>query len=221
MTANMVLGSILALVLGITLSSSTIYEWFFEIMSKERRMHKPNVIHVSELTQCLLKSYWNRIRVERKIDIKNVIYTIGNGLHKALQDHLAAKGWNAEVELKMKLGPFILVGHADLISPDNEVVEIKTTSKIPEKPYENHLMQLNAYLYMGKARKGYLVYIDKNQGLVKVFKHYRDNRLWGELKQRAYTFWSHLKEKKAPKPERSILCNYCEWKWLCYSKRSK
>lgn len=204
------------------LTADTVYKWFFDIIEREKRVYRPNVIHVSELTTCLRKSYYNRTRFERRIDVKNIILTIGNGLHRALQAYLRERyGWSFEVELKMKLGEFWLTGHADIVTSDNDVIEIKTTSKLPGKPYENHLMQLNAYLYMSKARKGYLVYVDKNQGLVRVFKHYRDNKLWEELKQRAHIFWNHLKEKKTPKPERSILCNYCEWRWLCYSKRSR
>ena len=204
------------------LTASTVYEWFFDIMEKERRIYRPNYVHVSELTQCLRRSYYNRTRVERRIDVRNIILTIGNGVHRALQEHLAeTKGWSVEVELKMRLGEFWLVGHADLVTSHGNIIELKTTSKIPDKPYRNHLMQLNAYLYMGKANKGWIIYIDKSKGLVKIFEHHRDRALWEELKRRAYEYWKHLKERKLPRPEPSKLCDFCEWKWLCYTRRKR
>lgn len=204
------------------INNTIVYEWFYGIIERQRRIYREKYIHVSELTQCLRRSYYNRTRVEQRVDVKNIILTIGNGIHRVLQEYLReTKGWSIEVELKINLGGFWLVGHADIITDDNEILELKTVSKIPGQPYINHLMQLNAYLYMGKAKIGYLIYIDKNKGNVKVFKHYRDNKLWNELKKRAHSYWTSLRNNKPPAPEFSPLCQYCQWKWLCLSKRGK
>ena len=104
-----------------------------------------------------------------------------------------------------------------MINPrENIILEIKTTSKVPDKPYFPHLRQINAYLIMARARKGYLIYIGKD-GKVRVFEAKPNKRLWRETVERAFRLWHSLKDNKPPKPEFSPLCNLCEYKWKCFS----
>ncbi|RLE86321.1 MAG: hypothetical protein DRN04_19680 [Thermoprotei archaeon] len=53
---------------------------------------------------------------------------------------------------------------------DEIVLEVKTVNKIPEKPYEHHVLQLNTYLNMLNYDLGLIIYISKKNGKIKVFE---------------------------------------------------
>jgi len=202
------------------INAQTVYSWFRKLIEKTSRVHyDTNIIHVSEVSGCLRLAYYNRKSLKTTLDIKNIIMAIGNGIHFQLQDLLREEGWISELKVEWNLGKFKLIGHVDLYNPkENMVLEIKTTNKVPEKSYLPHLRQLNAYLVMSRARKGYLIYIGKD-GKVRVYDLKPDKRLWKETVKRAFYLWHSLKENKPPKPEFSPLCNLCEFKWKCFSKR--
>lgn len=197
--------------------SSTIYEWIRKSLEDSQRLfHSNDVIHVSEVSGCLRKAYYTRRTPMKAADIVYVIMTIGNGVHQQLQQYLAGQGWRSEVEVIWNFKRFRLTGHIDLYHPgENIVLELKTISKKPGKPYQNHLIQLNAYMKMISAAKGYLVYIARD-GHVKVFNHSFDKRLWSQTIKRAFYLWYSLRDNKPPKPEQTPLCNYCPFKWKCY-----
>lgn len=203
----------------ITIRESTVRDWFREILEASQRLfYSNNTIHVSEVTGCLRKAYYTRRSPMKPADIVYVVMSIGNGIHRQLQEYLMDKGWRSEVEVEWNFKKFKLVGHIDLYHPREDiVVEIKTTSKKPDKPYQNHLMQLNAYLRMINASKGYIIYIARD-GNIKVFSHNFNKQLWKQTIKRAFYLWHRLNEDKPPKPEPSPLCNYCPFKWRCYSK---
>jgi len=198
---------------------STIYEWFRKLLeSSQRLFHSNDVIHVSEVSGCLRKAYYTRRTPMKAADTVHVIMTIGNGVHQQLQQYLVSQGWRSEVEVIWNFKKFRLTGHIDLYHPkENIVVELKTINKKPGKPYQNHLIQLNAYMKMINAAKGYLVYIARD-GHVKVFRHRFDKQLWSQTIKRAFYLWYSLRDNKPPKPERSPLCNYCPFRWTCFSK---
>jgi len=113
-----------------------------------------------------------------------------------------------------------IAGTPDAVG-DHHVIEIKTAKKIPREPFESHLMQLNAYLWMLDYRMGYLVYIDKNTGEVKVFQHKYDPELLLKFLKRAYNLRVALEFHELPEPEPSGLCNFCEWKLICYENKNE
>lgn len=200
--------------------------FFYNVFREMTRHRRPpdDVIHVSDVTGCLRKSWFARRRPETS-EAQNVILRIGEGLHRELQEFLVSRyGWHAEVEARYPVeydgGEFELVGHADLVSPDNEVVEIKTTNKIPgDGPYPSHRMQVNSYLYMLKARQGYVLYIEKGTGRIRVYPVQFSPKLWGETVKRAITLHRAIKRGKPPKPERGPLCNYCPYRFDCYATK--
>ena len=195
---------------------STVYGWFRKALEIHQRIfHDNNVIHVSEVTGCLRKSWYARKFPVKTIDTVNIIMSIGNGVHSLLQEYLASEGWKSEVRVEWNFRKFRLVGHIDLYHPENNIViELKTTSKKPKEPYPSHLMQLNAYLRMISADKGYIVYVSRD-GHVKVFQHSFSKQLWSQTIKRAFRLWHALKENNPPDPEPSPLCNYCSFKWRC------
>ncbi len=202
------------------LTASVVYRWFYEIAKHRARQYRPNVIHVSEATGCLRKAWYERKYGLSEAHPRFIVYAIGNGVHEALQAYLAGQGWLSEVEAYADLGGFKLAGHADLYHPENSiVVELKTASKTPESPYRSHVMQLNAYLYMLRAKHGYVVYIKKKDGLVRVYRHQWDPELWRLLVERARTLHRAILENKPPRPEPSILCSFCPYALRCYASR--
>lgn len=201
---------------------STVYDWFRRILEANQRIfHDSSVIHVSEVTTCLRKSWYTRKSPVKATDTVNIIMSIGNGVHSLLQEYLASKGWKSEVKVEWNFKKFKLVGHIDLYHPEeNIVIELKTTGKKPGKPYHSHVMQLNAYLRMISADKGYIIYISRD-GHVKVFQHNFSKRLWDKTIKRAFYLWHTLNENKIPKPEPSFLCNYCPFKWRCIAQKAE
>lgn len=191
--------------------------WFRRLIERGQRVVLDNnTIHVSEVSGCLRRAYYERLVPKATLDVRNIIMAIGNGIHYQLQDLLREDGWQSEVEVKYDFKKFKLVGHVDLYYPEEGIVaELKTTSKIPERPYDQHVIQVNAYLIMSKARKGYIIYIGKD-GRVKVFNIRFDKKLWNQTVKRAFYLWHCLQEKRSPKPERSFLCNLCVYRWKCF-----
>ena len=201
--------------------------FFYSVFKEMAKQRNPpdNVIHVSDVTGCLLKSYYMRRR-PFVTEAQAVVFRVGEGVHTALQRYLHEKyGWSYEVEARMPIedeyGEFELVGHADLLSPDNEVVEVKTTSKIPDEPYRSHVMQLNAYMYMLKAKAGYVLYIEKGGGRIRVFPVQFSKKLWGEVVRRAIKLHKALVTNTPPEPEPNHLCRYCPYKFDCLPRRKR
>ena len=194
-----------------------VYNWIREIIEKTSRLsYRPNEIHVGEISGCLRRAYFDRRLAKPTLDIRNVIFLIGNGVHYWLQALLKEQGWEAEKKVEQNLGEFKIVGHIDLYNPKERILlELKTVGKAPVKPYLVHLRQVNSYTVMVRARKGYIVYIAKD-GYIKVFDVKPDFDLWKKTRKRAYQLWYALQRNQPPRPEFSILCQYCPWKWKCY-----
>ena len=203
--------------MAIMIDAKVVYNWFRKIIEKSSRVvYDSNIIHISEVSGCLRKAYFERKTLKPALDVKNVVATIGNGIHWQLQELLRNEGWQSEVEVQYDLKKFKLMGHIDLMK-EKTIIELKTTSKAPETPYKNHLRQVNAYLIMAKAKKAYLIYIGRN-GIIKVFNIKFDKKIWRETIKRAFHLWYCLQENRPPKPEFSGLCSFCEFKWRCYNQ---
>jgi len=121
---------------------------------------------------------------------------VGDSVHKAIQEKLFKQGWTGEEEYVWQEKTFKIVGHPDLISPDKKkVLELKivgntTFSRIPK---EQHIAQLITYLMMTKINKGELVYINRVNGKVKIFR-YELNNFAINLFNKILKYW-HLVNK--------------------------
>ncbi len=197
------------------ITAQTVLEWFREIAEERRRRYEPDVLHVSEVTGCLRKAWFERRYGRVEAHPRNIIYALGNGIHEALERHLVKKGWQAEVECILDLGDFKLTGHADLYDPETgTLLELKTCSNLPEEPFRAHVMQANAYTYMLHASAAYIVYIEK-QGRVQVFRLHWNSVLWRELLERAKLLHNAIAENRPPRAERSPLCKHCPYQFRC------
>jgi len=178
-------------------------------------------ITVTEATSpCLRKAYYQRIKVAAPTPIE-FLKIIGNDVHLKLQDVLRNEGYQIEVGLSVKIGDFKLIGRVDALKDDGEdphLIEFKTIQEVPQEPYESHVLQVQAYLLMTGLEKGYLAYLSRKDGRVKVFKVAKDKKALKKLVKRAYIFYKALKEKVPPPPEKGPWCNNCQFTLTC-SKR--
>jgi CRISPR-associated protein Cas4 len=178
-------------------------------------------IAVSEVSgPCLKKAYLQRIKAAAPTPV-DFLKIVGNEVHLKLQDVLKEEGYEIEVGVSIKVGEFKLVGRIDALKDDGEdahIIEFKVVQEIPQEPYESHALQVQAYLLMTGLEKGYLVYLARKDGRVKVFKVTKDKKALKKVVERAYLLYKALKEKTPPPPERGPWCNTCLFTLTC-SKR--
>ena len=196
-------------------------QWLKEAVG-ERVEFTYDVIHVSEVTQCLRKSYYQRRRASRTTGLEAVII-IGSMIHLALQDVLRRYGFRPEFRVGMKEDGVTLIGHIDAYDPDrNIVLEFKTVNKIPKDwPWLSHEQQAVTYATMVDTDEAYIIYIDRGTGEVEVYQVGKDQETLEKMLRRAKILSRALRENEPPEPERGPWCNYCPWKWSCFKSRSK
>lgn len=202
------------------INKSTVYEWLKEAV-KQRNEFDNNTIHVSEVTQCLRKSYYQRISAKKFTGVEAVIL-IGAQLHESLQNVIRRYGFRTEFQVAVKENGVKLVGHIDAYHPEAGVVlEFKTVDKIPEKCYTSHYLQANAYHFMGLAEATYIIYISRSRGDVEVRRIKPSMRKYEELIKRAKILSEALNNNRPPYPEPSHTCNYCPFKYRCKPWKTK
>jgi CRISPR-associated protein Cas4 len=184
------------------------------------------VLPVEEITAteaaspCLRKAYYQRIRAVAPTPIE-FLKILGNDVHLKLQDVLREEGYQIEVGVSIKINEFKLVGRIDALKDDGEdphIIEFKVVQEVPQEPYESHVLQVQAYLLMTGLGEGYLIYLARKDGRVKVFKVRKDKKALKKVVERAYILYKALKEKTPPPPERGPWCNTCPFTLTC-SKR--
>ena len=175
-------------------------------------------IWVTELARCLRYSFLAR-RHPVKLELKTVMKMhIGTGLHIRLQRLLQKHGFEVEkrVELKTDLG-FKVVGKIDVYDPEeNAVYELKYThfDKLDKVRFANYLRQLNYYVEMADASRGYLVIVHADGKVEEVKRpHFKT-----DLIRRANSFGIALEEGILPpkKPRPDLECAECPFHDICW-----
>jgi len=193
----------------------------------QRDYEKPTVgvYYPSLLPSCLLRQYW--IYAEGyTVDLdKSGIFKIGELFHGFLIETLRSNGFTSfehekTVVLAVRHGDawIRISGRVDaVLYMDNQriVLEVKSIAKLPERPLEHHVMQIQPYLLALNASKGLIVYLEKSKLSSKVFEVPFQPQLVDSLVERAKALHEHLLSKKAPTAERSWECKYCEFKRRC------
>jgi CRISPR/Cas system-associated exonuclease Cas4 (RecB family) len=101
--------------------------------------------------------------------------------------------------------------------------EFKTIQNIPEKPKIEHIMQLQSYYSMldlekqSKIKKLCIVYFSLNK--IKTYEVPKLDML-NYLEARGSVLANSLKISSPPPREESYICNYCDFKDICF-KRDK
>ncbi len=199
------------------ISAYDVHRWLMEAVRYRSRVSlDPRIIHVSEVVSCLRRSYFLRTRPVH-VNPANALRLIGDEVHRALQEVLRRYGYEVEFRVAIDTGNVKLVGHVDAYHPNKKhIIEFKTAAKIPESPYPNHLMQAQAYIAMTYSRTGFIAYIARDNGKVKVFKVSPNKQILRKLIFRARELSKALTKGEPPRPEKSALCNQCEFRYLCF-----
>jgi len=179
----------------------------------------PNTVYVTEVCQCLLRSWLNRTLKAPPSDNKVVLMVLGDSTHYIMKDYFPL-GEGEHTSEKVVDGTVKIVGRADRVLED-VVIEFKTVSRLPESPYEIHINQVQLYMWLFDKTKALLVYVSRANGDIKTFEVQRDDGIINGLVDRAKMFSKLLKNGKVPKAEESSLCAFCEYRELCANFKSK
>ncbi len=204
------------------IDEATINAWLLRAASKFNvKLLDRDTITVTEVTfPCLRKAYFDRTRRRLPTPVE-ALKVLGAELHTLLEDVMRREGYEVEVSVAIEVGDFKLVGRADAVKYDDngcatEVVEIKTSNGVKEHALESHTLQLQAYMTILGAKCGYIVYIDRASGRVKVFKARPDKRALRTVIERAKQLHEALLKHEAPPPRRGPWCGLCPHKWSCW-----
>jgi len=177
----------------------------------------PRIISVTEITQCLLYSYFHRHRNVCVPQIGSLV--IGTAGHRMVMDILSEKGLIVERFVYAKRDNIKLIGRVDVYDPNtNTVIEIKFLRKIPPEPYKDHVLQTAIYKEMINADRALLVYIQTDDlSNVKIWRIKRKHNILDYAFERAKTLSESLLHSTPPKPEKGRWCRYCPYAFDCAS----
>jgi len=199
------------------LSEHDVYRWLLEAVKLKTRVSSNSVIHVSEVVGCLRRAYYYRKKF-LSISPSNALKLLGDSLHNAFQEVLRREGYEIEYEVGIQLPQFKLVGHIDAYHPEKLILlEFKTTNNIPEEPYETHLKQASIYKELVNAKYGYIVYISRNDGRVRVFKVNNSKGIIKWAVERAKQLYESLIRDEPPTGEPNS-CQWCEFRLNCLKR---
>ena len=206
------------------IDEATVNAWLLKAAQKfSVKLFDRDTITVTEVTfPCLRKAYFDRTRRKLPTPVE-ALKVLGSEIHALLQDAMREEGWETEVSVAIDVGNLRLVGRADAVRYDGngraiEVIEIKTSNGLKEAALDSHVLQLQAYMTILGAKHGYIVYIDRASGRVRVFKVRPDKRALREVIQRAKVLHEALVNHRAPLPKRGPWCGLCPHKWSCWGK---
>jgi len=184
----------------------------------------PKTIWVTELARCLRRSFLMRREGKVKVSFTDSMKMhIGAGLHMRLQSLLRKHGFETEVRVQRKttLG-FTVIGRVDIYDKEENVVyELKYThnEKLDKVKLNNYLRQLNYYIEMANAMKGYLVIVHADGSVEEIKSDWSET----DLERRANAFGIYVDEnilpprKKSPNSE----CNECPFYNFCWRGRNE
>jgi CRISPR-associated exonuclease Cas4 len=168
-------------------------------------------IHLKEVTQCLRRSYYDRIdskEVERR-GFNDLL----SGLLRKLQFGSDPKEFAID-DIRLK-------GQADMIA-DNSIILFRPANMALETPVANDLLYLNACMWIYDKTDGIIIYITGNRGET-MFSLTRDKKMFEEVIRRVRVLNDLLKEQKTPILEPSNDCSDCQYYQRCFitKKNSK
>jgi CRISPR/Cas system-associated exonuclease Cas4 (RecB family) len=195
----------------------------------EQHVRREGAYYPSSIGSCLRKQFY-QYTIEEKADPERLaVFATGKGVHAAVAEALRKSGLVTvdaeEYPVELKISDEVkLSGRVDvlLVELDGKkvVVEVKSTSKLPDSPHENHYLQLQTYLHSMGLEKGFLLYWDKRTGGLKAFKASREASALQKIGERAIILHEHLKAGKAPFKEavmenRYWECDFCDYYSIC------
>lgn len=188
---------------------------FWRRMIRSRFVPEPDTYHVSTLTNCLARGYFDRTIADAEEDMESAWAKLrGSLLHYATR----SMGWS-ELPLQMKFDldgvTITIVGHLDAYDPETATIyELKTSRFVKwqaEKgflPRENHIAQVQCYFtllesYGIPVSRLVLIYADDRNIIPRQVALGR-RREW--MIQRATLLHRALTRAELPTPEAGEMC---------------
>lgn len=210
----------------VEVDAAIVNKWLLKAASKYIKIFDSGTITVTEVTfPCLRAAYYNRVRKQLPTPIE-ALKVLGSEVHSLIQEELRQEGWDIEVGIGIELDGFKLVGRADAVKYNGKgdaevVIELKTSNGLHEKAWKSHKLQLQAYLTILHAKKGYLVYVDRASGKVKVFKVLPSKQALRTVILRAKQLYQALRTHTPPPRVRGPWCQVCPHRQYCLYNLSR
>ncbi len=199
------------------------------LWKKEKSEHQTTkgIYYPSYIGSCLRKQFYIYTAGESVTSEELVIFMTGKGVHELVVKAFGEKVKVESVEEKINLeitDKIKLSGRIDIIIADIEgkksLIEVKSTSTTPSSPYESHVLQLHAYMQALKFDEGYLLYWNKRDGGIRVFKVTKNDDMMKKLYERIAMLDYYL-SMNSPPPSESYQegkvweCKKCPYLNLC------
>ena len=161
-------------------------------------------IHLHEATQCLRRSFYDRVEPE-EIERRGFNELV-SGLLRKLQYGSEPKEFEVD-DIKIR-------GQADMIA-DDAIILFRPAIGDMEDPKSNDVLYLNACMWIYDKVDGVIVYItgDRKETM---FSLARNKKMFEEVIRRVRVLNNLLKEKKAPILEPSDDCAQCQYYERCF-----
>ena len=195
----------------------------FEIAYDSRkREHEPNSLAISHISDCALRCYYTYTLDLPPDPTSKALAMMGTLIHELIQEQLIKEGYEAEKPVTIKISDNLrLSGHVDLAN-DETAIELKTVSRVPEKPYPKHVEQLNLYLHALGYSLGYLIYISRANARIKSFRVDYSESLAKHSIEKAKVIAKAIELKDPsiipPSFAEPDLCFFCEYRVICKLK---
>lgn len=181
-------------------------------------------ISVTEVTQCLRKSYYSR-HIPNVVDSATI--DLGLAIHDKVQKYfenddkiLCAFEIPIQTAIDTDHGQVILKGRVDAmcnINGNEYLIEFKTTDKYIDEPYDAHINQVALYSVMMPSTNYIIAYIRRKEGIVTLFDV--TDKITDELRnkmiERVKKLYNSLVTNTEPDREKGILCSYCNFANIC------
>jgi len=120
------------------------YSLLTTIYSADRSLERAGEIHVTDLTGCLRKAYYDKREPSPEFPHERLVRWLGTAIHA--ESEVRDEWMESEISLEADG----IVGKADILYYDGRLVEKKTTRwlKLGSLPYGSHALQLNIYAWM-------------------------------------------------------------------------
>ncbi len=164
-------------------------------------------IHLQEVTQCLRRSYYDRIdpnEIERR-GFNDLL----SGLLRKLQYGSEPKEFAID-DIKLK-------GQVDMVVDDSILLFRSVLGEL-ENPQANDVLFLNACMWIYDKVDGAIVYVTGDKKEI-TFSLTRNKKMFEEVIRRVRVLNNLLKEQKTPILEPSSDCSDCQYFERCFMKK--
>lgn len=165
-------------------------------------------IHAIEPSGCTRFAYYERKDSLPLDNAAKISSLLGNGMRHSLSN----------IHGEYKVDTLVLEVDADMIMADEFIIRFEIVPNLPEVPYPQHMLYLNACLFAFNKDEGFLIYIT-DEGKMVEFSITKNNRMFEEIVRRARVLSTLLKENRVPIVEPSNLCTTCKYFERCYARK--